>query len=416
MRNDKIAENNHIDDKKHLRGCCHSLIDGRLWIVDSHGHDNAVFSLNMELQDIRLEYPITAQKYGEVYMFVKEKDNHIYLFPMAADGIIGIDRTTGKQNYISLKGKYDAALPYGLLDVIEYGGFFYLVPWNLQHPLLRFDGNTAEECCGWKEQLQGIAMRENGMNSLHCVLVEDILYMLLNGTSKIVYTDMRTMKVNAYDLCLQNGNYERLEYYQEKFWLIPGNRGDIISFTIPNGVERRYSIPDTFECRERESFTCSHFYEQFIWLIPWTANDILVLNADSGKFEILKYPELMSGELYLAGHSRVDTGLVDGHYLKLLAFGGNHHCVIDLRTRKFVDVIDSRIPDELLLENARAIFRSRNLWPRGQGTLADFMPEIIQNNNSSENGKRVFSENVGHSGNFGKKIWNAVKSGRSEKE
>lgn len=412
MCNNKFDEKDDLNNKKHLRGCNYSRIDGRIWLIDSHGHDNAVFSLNTKLQDIRLEYSITAQKYGEVYVFVKEKGNHIYLFPFSADGIIDIDRITGNQRYLSPKDNCDMAEPYALMDVIEYEGFFYLVPWYLQHPLFRFDGDSVEECCGWREQLQGIAMRESGMISFHCILVEDKLYMLLNGTSKIVCTDMRTMKVHAYDLCLQDGNYERLEYHQGKFWLLPGGRGNIISFTLRNGVEERYPVPDTFECMECQSFACSYYYKQSIWLIPWTANDILVLNLDSGNFETIKFPEIMSGELCLEGHSRVETGFVDGHYLKLLAFGGNYHCVIDLRTRKFVEVIDSRIPDKLLLENARALFRSHNLWPHGQGTLADFVAEIKQNGNVLGGGEDFPSENVGHPGSFGKEIWNMVKSTR----
>lgn len=406
---DRFEEEDDSKNKERLRSCSYTVIDNRVWVVSSYGQDNAVFSMNMGLQDIRLEYSVTVQKYGEVYAFIKRKGDFIYLFPLLADGIIGIDRKTGKQKYFNLKDKHDATEPYAPQDVIEYEGIFYLVPGYLQYPLLKFDGYTVEECHGWKEQLQEIAMQTKGVISLQCTLAEDKLCLLLYGTDKMVCTDMKTMETAVYDLLLQGGNYERLEYHQGKFWIIPGKRGDILSFTFKNGIEKRYSIPDTFECPISRTFTFSYYYERTIWFIPWMANEILILDMDMGIFEILKLPEVMEGEPFLVDHPKVETGFVDGHCLKLLAFGGNYHCLIDMRARKFVHVIDSLIPDKLLLENTKALFRYRNIWPNGQGTLADFVDEIVQNDNISERENNLSLEPATNTGSFGREIWNWIK-------
>lgn len=405
----RVEEEYEAKNKKQLRSCSYLRIDNRVWAVSSYGHDNAVFSLNMELQDIRLEYSVTVQKDGEVYAFIKGKGDFIYLFPLIADGIIGIDRITGKQKYFNLKDKHDVTEPYSPQDVIEYEGNFYLVPGYLQYPLLKFDGNAVEECSGWREQLQEIAGQTKGVISLQCTLVEDKLYLLLYGTGKVACTDMKTMEIKVYDLPLQSGKYERLEYHQGKFWIIPGGRGDILSFTFEDGIEGRYPIPETFECLKGQTFTFSYHYESFIWFIPWAASSILILNLDRGSFEILRLPEVMEGEPYLVNHPKVEAGFVDGHYLKLLAFGGNYHCLIDLRTKKFVQVIDSRIPDSLLLENNKAIFRSRNIWPHGRGTLADFVEEVEQINMISQSEDSHSMENAVNAGCKGRDIWNCLK-------
>ncbi len=406
---DRFAEADDSKNKERLRSCSYTVIDNRVWVVSSYGQDNAVFSLNMELQDIRLEYSVTVQKYGEVYAFIKRKGNDIYLFPLLADGIISINRTTGKQNYYSLKHKHDVTEPYAPQDVIEYEGIFYLVPGYLQYPLLKFDGHTVEECSGWKEQLQEIAMQTNGVISLQCTMAEDKLCILLYGTDKMICTDMKTMEMTVYDLPLQGGNYERLEYHQGRFWIVPGDRGDILSFTLKNGIEKRYPIPETFECSISRTFTFSYYYERTIWFVPWMVNEILILNLDRGSFETLKLPKVMAGKPFLVDHPKVETGFVDGSCLKLLAFGGNYHCLIDMRTRKLVHAIDSLIPEKLLLENTKAMFRSRKVWPKGQGTLADFVDEIGQNDNIWEREKKLSLESVAAAGSYGREIWNWIK-------
>lgn len=74
----------------------------------------------------------------------------------------------------------------------------------------------------------------------------------------------------------------------------------------------------------------------------------------------------------------VEAGFEDGRYLKLLACGGRYHCIIDMKDRKFVEVIDSHVPEECLRNNPDEISGRLNIWSRKYGTLDDFIAKVVQ--------------------------------------
>lgn len=383
---DRMDTGEDLDEEQYLRSCFHAIIDDRVWVIGSYGQLNAVFSMNKEMRDLRLAYDATVQecltqeqRNQELYGCIGKKNHHIYLFPIMGLGIIDIDVISGRQKRYNLKEwcKIDGPF-YEPMDVKEYKGCFYLIPGYVQYPLLKFDGAVVEECSGWKEQVQEITGRKSGVLAFQCVLLANKLYTLLHGSNKILCTDMETLEINTYDLPPQGYSFERLHYHNGKFWLIPGGRGEILSFSIEHGIEERFTIPDTFICSECHTFTNSFFYDNTMWIIPWMAKEILVLDLLSGCIEVLKFPEIMREQPFATDIPNVEAGFEDGHYLKLLACGGRYHCIIDMKDRKFVEVIDSHVPEECLRNNPDEISGRLNIWSRKYGTLDDFIAKVVQ--------------------------------------
>lgn len=350
-----------------LRSIGATVVGDRIWVTGFE-QANAVFSMNRELQDVRLEYAVTEQEYEETYGLIKEKDNHIYLFPLSAYSIIDIDMLSG------LKKRYDFSRLHGIdkqyetIDIKEYQGIFYLIPGYVKYPLLKFDGNKVEECAGWREQMQNLAGNENARIEYQPVLTESILYMLVSGSNKILCTDMETLEVSKYDIPWQSCIFERLEHHLGRFWLLPGGRTEILSLSIEHGIERCYPMPDAFSAVQNHAFSIAYEYKHFIWFSPRMAKEFLILDVDSGKFDTLKLPKELREENVLTGVPNADFGFVQDHYLKLFAYGGRHHCIIDMEKKKFVSIVDSRIKKEDFQKILTDVFASRNFWRGSQET------------------------------------------------
>lgn len=374
-------------------------IDDRIWVVGGFEMANAVFSMNKDLMDVRLEYSITEQENQDIYAIIKQKENHIYLFPWLATSIIDIDIVSGVQKRHKLNPILHEGEKYGVIDAIEYQGKFYLIPFDIMHPFIRFDGSTVEECLGWKEQVQAAAMRKSGILSYQVQLVDDKLYALLYGSDKILCFDLNTWRMSTYNLPWQSHDFERLEYHKGKFWLIPGGKGKMLSFSFENGVEGCYSIPDTFPTCKECTFSFSYLYDHFIWFTPWMADEILILDLNTGNFESLKFPEELQNDTVPPGLSKVDYGFVEDNYLRLFAWGGKYHCVIDMQTQKFVGIVESRIKEEDYKKNLKVALTTQNIISISQGTLADFASVVGHND----------VRNTMLVDNCGEKIWETLK-------
>lgn len=346
---------------KQLRSIGAAVVGDRIWATGFR-QANAVFSMNRELKDVRLEYSVTEQDYEEAYGLIKEKDNHIYLFPLAAYSMIDIDMLSGAKRRYNFGNLYGIDKKYETMDVLEYKGMLYLIPGYVKYPLLKFNGITVEECAGWREQAQMMAGNENAQIEYQPVLAENKLYMLLSGSNKILCTDMETLEVSIYDIPWQGCIFERLEYHLGSFWLIPGGRGEIISFSIETGIQESYPIPDTFPDIPCHAFSIVYEYKHFIWLTPWMAKEILILDVDLGNFDTLKLPREMREDDVLPGVPNAGFGFVEDHYLKLFAFGGKYHCVIDMEEKKFVSIVDNQIKNEDFQKILTDVFASRNFW------------------------------------------------------